>query len=54
MAADVVTRLVARYVVMAQLRSLLETNFSGAYSVKVSPQNADSGAKLQQHRLQGP
>jgi hypothetical protein len=43
MATDVVTRLIARYVRMAELRSLLETKFSGAYTVKVSPHNADSG-----------
>ena len=36
MAADVVTRLIARYVRMAELRSLLETNFREAYTVKVS------------------
>jgi hypothetical protein len=46
MAADVVTRLIARYVRMAELRSLLETNFSGAHTVKVSTQNADSGSNF--------
>jgi hypothetical protein len=46
MAADVVTRLIARYVCMAELRSLLETNFSGAYTVKVSPQNVDLGSNF--------
>lgn len=46
MAADVVTRLIARYVRMAELRSLLETNFSGAYTVKVSPQNVDLGSNF--------
>lgn len=34
-AADVVTRLIARYVRMAELRSLLETNFSGAYTMPI-------------------
>ena len=46
MATDVVTRLIARYVSMAELRSLLETNFSGAYTVKVSSQNVNLGAAL--------
>ena len=46
MAADVVTRLIARYVRMAELRTLLETNFSGAYTVKVGPQNARTSAAL--------
>jgi hypothetical protein len=46
MAPDVVTRLIARYVRMAELRSLLETNFRGAYTVKVSHQNADSGSNF--------
>lgn len=35
MAADVVTRLISRYICMAELRSLLDTNFSGAYTVKI-------------------
>jgi hypothetical protein len=51
MAADVVTRLIARYVCMAELRSLLETNFSGAYTVKVSPRNVDLGSSSTACRL---